>query len=119
MTGRYENTDKYDPEDWELKINIESDENRRVWGPTQQLRSEAAAARRTSNTITTEQVNEILQGKRNRRWTEFHNRMLAQEQQECERVCYKMGLPTTANMLCILEDSLSVKLSTCTVTSCN
>ena len=82
MTGRYEDTDEYNPEDWELKINTKSDESRRVWGPTQQLRTEAAAARRTSNTMTTEQVNQNLQGERDRRWTEFHNRMLAGEQQE-------------------------------------
>ena len=63
-------------------INTESDESRRVWGPFQQLRTEAAAARRTPNTITTEQVNQILQGERHRRWTEFHNRMLQREQQE-------------------------------------
>ena len=30
MTGRYENTEEYDPKDWELKINTESDENIRV-----------------------------------------------------------------------------------------
>ena len=82
MTGRYEYTDEYNPEDWELKLNTESDENRRVCGPTQHLRTEAAAARRPPNTITTEQVNQILQDERDRRWTEFHNRMLAQEQQE-------------------------------------
>ena len=35
MTGRYEDTDEYNPEDWELKINTEYDENRRVWGPSQ------------------------------------------------------------------------------------
>ena len=44
LTGRYEDSDKYDAENWELKINPEPDENRRVWGPTQQLRTEAAAA---------------------------------------------------------------------------
>ena len=82
MTGRYEKTDKYDPEDQELKINTESDHNRRFWRPTQQLRAEAAAARRSPNTIIIEQVNQILQGERDRRWTEFYNRMLAQEQQE-------------------------------------
>ena len=31
MTGRYENTDEYDPEDSELKVNTESDESRIVW----------------------------------------------------------------------------------------
>ena len=30
MTGRYENTDKYDREDWELNVNTQSDESRRV-----------------------------------------------------------------------------------------
>ena len=60
MTGRYENTHEYNPEDWELKINTESDENRRVCRPSLQLRTEAVAARRTPNTITTEQVNQIL-----------------------------------------------------------
>ena len=82
MTGRYEDSDEYDPEAWELKINKEYNENRRVWGPTQQLRTEAAAARRTSTNITNEWVNQILQGESDRRWTEFHNRMLAREQQE-------------------------------------
>ena len=67
MTGRYENTDESDPEDWELKVNTESDESRRVCGPTQQLRTEAAAARRSPNTNTTEQINQILQGERDRR----------------------------------------------------
>ena len=86
MTGRYEDTDEYDPEHWELKINTESGESSRVWGPTQQLRTEAAAARRTPGTITTEQVNQILQGERDRRWTEFHNRMLAREQQEAANI---------------------------------
>ena len=80
MTGRYDDTDEYDREDWELKINSESDKSRRVWGPTQQLRTEAAAARRSPNTITTEQVNQILHGDRDRRLTEYHNRRLAQEQ---------------------------------------
>ena len=61
MTARYEDTDEYDHEDWELKINTESDESRIVWGPTQQLRTEAAVARRTTGTITTDQVNQILQ----------------------------------------------------------
>ena len=82
MTRRYEDTDEYNPEDWELQIHTESDEIRRVWGLSQQLRTEAAAAKRPPNTITTEQVNQILQGERDRRWTEFHNRRLAQEQQE-------------------------------------
>ena len=67
MTDSYEDTDEYNPEHWEVTINSESDESRRVWGPTQQLRTEAAAARRTTNTITTEQVNQILQGERDRR----------------------------------------------------
>ena len=62
MTGRYENTDEYYHEDWERKINTDSDENRRVWGPSQELGAEAAAVNRTPNTITTEQVNQILQG---------------------------------------------------------
>ena len=78
MTGRYECTDEHNPEDWELKINTESDEGRRVWGPSQHLRVEAAAATRTPNDITTEQVNQILQGEGDRRWTECHNRRLAQ-----------------------------------------
>ena len=82
MTVRYKDTDKYDREDWELKINKESDESRNVCVPTQQLRTAAAAARRTPNTITTEQVNQILQGGSDRRWTEFHKRILAREQQE-------------------------------------
>ena len=43
MTGRYEDTDEYNTEDWELKINTEYDESRRVWEPSQQLRTEAAA----------------------------------------------------------------------------
>ena len=30
MTGRYEDTDEYDPEGWELKINRESEEYRKV-----------------------------------------------------------------------------------------
>ena len=81
MTSRYENIDEYDPEDWKLKVNTESDESRRVCEPSQQLRTEAAAARRTPNTITTEQVNQILSGERDRRWTEFYNRMLRREQQ--------------------------------------
>ena len=82
LTGRYEDTDKYNHEDWELKIKTESEESRRVCVPTQQLRTEAAAVRRTPNTITTEQVNHILQGERDRRWTDCHNRLLAREQQE-------------------------------------
>ena len=82
MSSRYETTDKYDPDDWELKINSESDGNRRVRAPTQRLRSGAAAARRYPNTITTEQVNQILQSETDRRWTEFHDRMLRQEPQE-------------------------------------
>ena len=82
MTGRYKNTDEYNPADRELKMKTASDDNRRVWRPSQQLRTEAAAGRRTPTTITTEQVNQILQGERDGRWTEFHNRMLAQEQQE-------------------------------------
>ena len=82
MTGRYEDTDEYDPKYWELKVNTESDESRRVWEPIQQLRTEAAVQRRSPNTITSEQVNQILQGERDRRWTEFHNRRLAQEPQE-------------------------------------
>ena len=82
MTGGYEDNDNYDSEDWELQINSESHESRRVWGPSQQLRTEAAAARRTPNTITTEQVNQILQGEGDRRCTELHNGRLAQVQQE-------------------------------------
>ena len=66
MTSRYEDTDEYDPEDWELEIHTESDESRRVWWPTQQLRTEAAAARITPGNITTEQVNQILRGESNR-----------------------------------------------------
>ena len=45
ITGKYEDTDEYDPEDWELTIKTESDETRRIWGPTHQLRTEAAVAR--------------------------------------------------------------------------
>ena len=67
MTGRNEVTDQCYTEDWELKINTESDESSRACGPTQQLRTEAPAARGTSNNITTEQVNQILQGARHRR----------------------------------------------------
>ena len=86
MTGRYKETDEYDPEDWERKINTESDENRRICVPTQQLSTEAAAARRTPNIITTQQVNQILQDERDRRWTEFHNRMLGREQKEAANI---------------------------------
>ena len=53
MPGRYEVTDKCYPEAWELKINTESDQSRRACGPSQRLRTEAAAARGTPNTITT------------------------------------------------------------------
>ena len=82
MTGRYEATDESDPKDEELKIDMESDQSRRVWGLTQQLRTEAAVARRTPHTITTEQVKQILQGERDRSCTEFPNRMLVREKQE-------------------------------------
>ena len=57
MTARYEDTDAYDPETWQLTINTESDTSRRVCGPTQQLSTAAAAARKSNNTIITEQVN--------------------------------------------------------------
>ena len=82
MNGRYENTDGYDPEAWVRKVNMESDKSRTFWGPTRQLRSEPAAARRSPDTITSEQINQILKDESDRRWTEFHNRRLVQEQQE-------------------------------------
>ena len=34
MPSRYQHTEEYDTKDWELKVNTESDESKRVWGPT-------------------------------------------------------------------------------------
>ena len=54
MTARDKDTVQYDPEDWELKINSESDESRSVCRRSQQPRTEAAVPRRTHNPIATE-----------------------------------------------------------------
>ena len=82
MSDRYKDRIEYDSEDCKLQMNLGSDSNRRVCSISQQLSAETALARRTPTNITNEQVNHIQHDERDRRWTEFRNRMLIQEEQE-------------------------------------
>ena len=65
---------------------------------TQPLIAEAAAAWRSANTITTGQINQILQREKNRRWPEFHNSMLVQGQQKADNIVHHEAAQTLIDM---------------------